>query len=116
MADLQFSLLQLQRPRVCAIVSPVFGENLASVPGKGTPVVVAPAQACANSPARPWDFSGVVFAVWQPLQVLVSPGRSCSQLRCCGKRRRPFLSSTEMRKATLDGTRTRTEPSGSIGA
>src|SRR5712672_733385 len=80
--------------------------------------MASPALAEANSPARP---CAVVLAgprgLWQPLQLTTSPGRSCSQAVCCGKlgMRGALASSTEIWKATLAGTLTRTEPSASIG-
>ena len=115
------SLRQLTRMRASAMVSPASGMKApapaAMVWGKGAPLTAAPAQAEANTPARPWECGfWAVAGRWQPLQLTTSPGFTCSHTPCTGVIRRAFASSTLMRKATLPGTSMRTEPSGSMGA
>jgi hypothetical protein len=108
------SVWQLMRARTCAIVSPKSANNAGLVFGNGWPVVVAPAFAALNRFERPcdWPFAGS----WQPLHLSSSPGRTCSQLSCRGPMRRPLASRIVIANATLAGTFTLTEPSGSMGA
>ena len=70
--------------------------------GNGWPVVGAPGFTGVVNPARPCEV--MLAVVWQPLQVLVSPGSSCSQLVCSAVTRRAFTSMMSMVKGTLAGT------------
>src|SRR5215475_9605853 len=82
--------------------------------GKGDPVAGAPGLTGLVNPARPCEV--LLAVVWQPLQVRVSPGSSCSQLVCCAVTRLAFTSTMSMVKGTFAGTCTCTEPSGCMGA
>src|SRR5271165_4609367 len=84
--------VQLMRARVWAMVSPAFANRAALVLGNGSPVVVAPALTGSVRPERPCEVGFIALTVWQPLQDLVSPGSSCSQLVCWDVMRRAFES------------------------
>src|ERR1700729_3992350 len=85
------SVAQLTALRVSAMVSPAAFGTKAPVPegmvfGKGTPAALAPAQTEANRPLRPCDtgFCAPPCGRWQPLQLTVSPGCTCSHTPCSG--------------------------------
>jgi len=88
------------------------GEQRIVGAGNASPVVGAPWLTAAVRPERPCEGVFRLPAVWQPLQVLVSPGITCIQLVCCALMRRPFTSRTSMTKGTSAGTWICTEPSG----
>src|SRR5271154_6397839 len=78
--------LQVRRARVCAMVSPALVNSAGLVFGNGCPVVGAPGLTGLVKPARPCEV--ILTVLWQPLQVFVSPGISCSQLVCLAVMRR----------------------------
>ncbi len=107
--------VQVLSARVCAMVSPALVNAIAGlVFGNGEPVVGAPGLTGLVKPARPCEV--LLTVLWQPLQVFVSPGSSCSQLVCCAVMRLAFTSTMSMVKGTFAGTWTRTDPSGCMGA
>ena len=106
--------VQVSRARVCAMVSPALANSVGLVFGNGCPVVGAPGFTGLVNPARPCEV--ILTVLWQPLQVFVSPGSTCSQLVCLAVMRRAFASTTSMVKGTFAGTWTRTDPSGCMGA
>ena len=55
-------------------------------------------------PERPCEVGSVALTVWQPLQDLVSPGSSCSQLVCWAVMRRAFASRMSIVNGTFAGT------------
>src|ERR1700686_311528 len=84
-----------------AMVSPAFAAGkVATVWGKGASAAGAPALTDAVSPERPCDGVVLLPAMWQPLQVFVSPGINCIQLEWSAPIRRAFLS----RMSTVNGT------------
>src|ERR1700691_5059072 len=101
---------QLILPRVCAMVSPALANRFGFVFGNGRPVVGAPWLMGSERPERPCEMLAVLL--WQPLQDLVSPGSTCSQLWCCAVTRCAFASRMSMVKGTLAGTWICTDPSG----
>src|SRR5690606_22336573 len=113
---------QLVRARAWAMVSPltalaaVIGWVLGKGAADGDNIAPQGPPATQLVPSRPCERSWPPDGSWQPLQRRISPGRTCNQTRCCGKSRRPLPSSTEITKATLEGTCTDTEPSGSMCA
>src|SRR5580658_1556128 len=111
-------LPQVMRASVWAMVSPALANRLGLVFGNGWPVVGAPGLTATVRPERPCEglLTLAVPATWQPLQVLVSPGSSCSQLVCVAVTRLAFTSTMSMVNGTSAGTCTWTEPSGWMGA
>src|SRR5579859_2668750 len=91
---------QVVAARACAMVSPLLmaAVNVLTVLGKANPGPAAPKYTDVVRPPRPWDSGNKGLAglagLWHPVQTLVSPGTSCSQLVCCPtlNRRRAFLS------------------------
>src|SRR5271155_2680615 len=111
------SMAQVFQARVSAMVSPgLAADRFATVFGNGAPAAEAPALTDEVRPERPWEGVVLLPTVWQPLQVLVSPGINCIQLGCSGPMRRAFASSTSTVNGTLAGNWIFTEPSGSTGA
>src|SRR4051812_22800698 len=105
------------RERACAIVSPISGEIVFTVPGNAAPVLAAPAYAELNRPLRPCTGGAVpageptgAVRVWQPLHSSTSPGRTLSQARWITLpvlivlMRRPFTSSRLNWNAMFAGT------------
>src|SRR5476651_711348 len=74
-------LEQVFHARVSAVVSPALAaDKVASVFGNGAPAAGAPALTDRVKPERPCEGVVLLPAVWQPLQVFVSPGTNCIQL------------------------------------
>ena len=75
------------------MVSPALADSAGLVFGNGAPVVGAPGLTDVGQAGAAMRRVVLLPAVWQPLQVLVSPGSTCSQLVCCAVMRRAFASS-----------------------